>query len=243
MGYIYKITNDINGKMYIGKTELVEPEKRWKEHLHDYKTRRCEKRPLYAAMNKYGEEHFHFEIIEETDTSDYTCEREQYWINELRTYVGFKDCNGYNATLGGDGKAYLNLDEDEVIRYHTEEGCLFLSNTSKYFKVSSSTIKKILIKNNIGWFKNKDIQKAISYINNNDVIQVDPKTKFILNRFESRGEANLFMGKDKNNGAISDACSMRRGNRFAYDYLWYFGRDILQAIKEGEVTDTGLWLN
>lgn len=73
MGYIYKITNDKNGKMYIGKTELPNPEDRWKEHLNDYKKERCEKRPLYEAMNKYGVEHFHFEVIEETENSEDSC--------------------------------------------------------------------------------------------------------------------------------------------------------------------------
>ena len=243
MGYIYKITNDVNGKMYIGKTELVNPEKRWKEHLQDCKKERCEKRPLYAAMNKYGEEHFYFEVIEKTDTSDNTCEREQYWINELRTYVGFKDCNGYNATLGGDGKAYLNLDEDEVVRYHIEEAYYMATNTAKHFNVDPQTIRKILVKNNIGWLKNCDSTRMHSYLEHNSIVQVDKNTKFILNRFESKAEANYYMGKDKNNGAIYDACNMRRGHRLAYGYLWYNEKDIPKAIKDGEVIDTGLWLN
>ena len=67
MAYIYKITNDINGKSYIGKTEKNNIQERWKDHLIDYKKRRTEKRPLYSAMNKYGIEHFHIEQIEETD--------------------------------------------------------------------------------------------------------------------------------------------------------------------------------
>ena len=75
MGYIYKITNDVNGKMYIGKTERENPEDRWKEHLRGYKKERFEKRPLYYAMNKYGTEHFHFEVIEKTNTIDETCKR------------------------------------------------------------------------------------------------------------------------------------------------------------------------
>lgn len=115
MGFIYKVTNDVNGKMYVGKTEDYPPENRWKEHLKDYKRPRCEKRPFYDAIKRYGPEHFHFEVIEETED---VCEREIYWIDKLRTYVGFEDCNGYNGTLGGDGKKYLNLDEDEVIDYH-----------------------------------------------------------------------------------------------------------------------------
>ena len=46
MAYIYKITNQINGKVYIGKT-LSSIEERWKEHCKDYKREYCEKRPLY----------------------------------------------------------------------------------------------------------------------------------------------------------------------------------------------------
>lgn len=49
MAFIYKITNKINGKIYIGKT-LKTIEGRWKEHLKDYKRPRFEKRPLYSAM-------------------------------------------------------------------------------------------------------------------------------------------------------------------------------------------------
>lgn len=53
-GTIYKITNNINGKIYIGKT-IRSPETRWNEHIRNalfeqdrYNT------PLYSAMRKYG---------------------------------------------------------------------------------------------------------------------------------------------------------------------------------------------
>ena len=96
-GYIYKITNLINQKAYIGKTTST-IEKRWKEHCQDYKRRQYEKRPLYDAMNKYGIENFSIEKIEEVDINSLS-ERETYWIGYYNTYK-----NGYNATLGGDGK-------------------------------------------------------------------------------------------------------------------------------------------
>ena len=51
-------------------------------------------------MNKYGIEHFHIEIIEEIDNPE---EREIYWINVKDTYT-----YGYNATLGGDGKTFID---------------------------------------------------------------------------------------------------------------------------------------
>ena len=52
-------------------------------------------------MNKYGIEHFSAEMIEQTDSPE---EREQFWIEEYRSYGN----KGYNATMGGDGKRYLD---------------------------------------------------------------------------------------------------------------------------------------
>lgn len=55
-------------------------------------------------MNKYGSEHFHIKLIEETNNPE---ERERYWIQYYDSYH-----NGYNATLGGDGKCWLELPEE-----------------------------------------------------------------------------------------------------------------------------------
>ena len=101
MAYIYKIVNDINDKVYIGKTEKT-IEKRFKEHIHDSKRRRKEHRPLYNAMNKYGIEHFKIFPIEKVNREK-ASEREKYWIKK------YNSCEvGYNATLGGDGKSFLD---------------------------------------------------------------------------------------------------------------------------------------
>ena len=102
MGYVYKITNKINGKIYVGMSERNDESIRWKEHLSDYKYAAVHsKRPLYDAMIKYGVENFIYEIIECTDNPK---ERERYWIKQLNTYIGFENSNGYNATLGGDSR-------------------------------------------------------------------------------------------------------------------------------------------
>lgn len=109
MAYIYKITNMLNGKVYIGKTERT-VEERFKEHCRDYLRVDITNRPLYRAFSKYGIENFQVETLEETNLPE---ERERFWIEY---YQSFK--NGYNATLGGDGKKYL--DYDVIFSTYTE---------------------------------------------------------------------------------------------------------------------------
>ena len=101
MAYIYKITNQISGKSYVGKT-LQSVHQRWKGHCSD--KNRYPERPLYRAMNKYGIENFTIEEVEKCSDSE-ARDKECYWINFYDTYK-----NGYNATLGGDGISHLNYD-------------------------------------------------------------------------------------------------------------------------------------
>lgn len=103
-GSIYKITNDINDKVYIGKT-LHTIEKRFREHIKDAERREKEKRPLYSAIRKYGAEHFSVELIEKADIAELS-NREIYWISFYDAYR-----NGYNATLGGEGKTFYDYDQ------------------------------------------------------------------------------------------------------------------------------------
>ena len=101
MAYIYKITNTLNGKVYIGKTERT-VEERFKEHCRDYLRVDISNRPLYRAFSKYGIENFQVETLEETEIPE---ERERFWIEY---YQSFK--NGYNATIGGDVRKYLDYE-------------------------------------------------------------------------------------------------------------------------------------
>lgn len=89
---IYKHTNKINGKCYIGKT-CCDPEKRWK--LGSGYRRHIK---FYNAILKYGWDNFTHEILETNLTDEEAKKREIYYI---QFYDSFK--NGYNATLGGDG--------------------------------------------------------------------------------------------------------------------------------------------
>lgn len=102
MGYIYKITNRLNGKSYIGKTEFS-IQRRFQQHCKDAKKPQEQIRPLYRAMNKYGIENFFVEQLDQASDPNELANKEIYWIGRFNTYE-----NGYNATLGGDGRSYLN---------------------------------------------------------------------------------------------------------------------------------------
>jgi group I intron endonuclease len=92
---IYKITNRVNGKVYIGKTNTTIA-KRWRKHLNEAKWH--DLRHLYAAINKYGKENFTIETIEICDGSE-GGEREKYWIKH---YNSTNQSVGYNLTEGGE---------------------------------------------------------------------------------------------------------------------------------------------
>lgn len=100
MGYIYKITNQTNGKVYIGQTIRTIAE-RWKEHLEriTQKEELNEKSIQYAILQN-GVKNFTIEKLEECE-NEKLDDREIYWINYYRSYVGWEDNQGYNLTTGG----------------------------------------------------------------------------------------------------------------------------------------------
>lgn len=100
--FIYKITNKINGKIYVGKTEKS-LEARFYAHLA--KARRKVNRYLYDAMNHYGYDNFEISLIEECSTGVSLDEREKYWISNLNSLYPL----GYNMTVGGGGGNTLVL--------------------------------------------------------------------------------------------------------------------------------------
>lgn len=201
MAYIYKITNDINDKIYIGKTEFS-IEKRWKEHCKD-RLKNYENRPLYSAMNKYGVEHFHIEMIEETDCPE---EKERYWIEY---YGSFK--KGYNATKGGDGKPYL--DYELICKVYNETKNV--TKTSEIIGCSRDQVRLILDKNGI----NEQIRRENKAQNcQKPVARLDPKTNEILEVFSSIKEAyNKYPNTNKH---IPSVCKGKRKTCGGYGWKY-----------------------
>lgn len=89
-GIIYKATNKINGKSYIGKT--INFKRRKYEHKHNSNSY------FYKAMKKYGLRNFKWEIIDCALFEEILYKMEKYYIKKLKT----KFPNGYNLTDGGE---------------------------------------------------------------------------------------------------------------------------------------------
>ena len=143
---IYKITNLINNKCYIGQT-IKTAEERWKEHqAHAFGSHpNDQNKTLYQAIRKYGIENFNFEVIQDNiDTFEKLDKAEIYWIDYYNSFV-----KGYNETFGGQ-QYHKILPNKEIIEdyYKTRSA----RKTALNFGIDHSTVDDILNQNNIPRF-------------------------------------------------------------------------------------------
>ena len=103
---IYKITNKINGKTYIGQS--VNIERRFSEHKvssHNPKSL------IHKALNKYGIENFEFSIVDECEENQLD-EKEIFYIKQYNTSAP----NGYNVQFGGNDTHVVPTDDVKMIQ-------------------------------------------------------------------------------------------------------------------------------
>ena len=92
---IYKATNLVNGKVYIGQT-VRSLDERMSEHLRHSKT------IFDKALKKYGISNFRVEIIDEAQSVDELNAKERYWIDKYKSFGknGYNMCEGGSNTIG-----------------------------------------------------------------------------------------------------------------------------------------------
>lgn len=213
MGYIYKITNDINNKVYVGQTTQT-LEQRFKQHQQDAFYKKYEKRPLYSAIRKYGIEHFQISLIEECLDSELS-NREIYWI---AYYRGYED--GYNGTHGGEGKLFY--DHEKIKNKLLEHP--YPIDIAKEFGCCVDIVCQIAQKNNI-LIKNKSNEQLAQ--NKKQIHQYTKDNQYIQS-FESTvkaGEWCFNNGKCSalTSGVRSHIADVANGKRkSAYGYIWKY---------------------
>jgi group I intron endonuclease len=155
MGYIYKITNLISKKVYIGQTKK-EPEERWRGHKSTIKSGKGCCPILKNAVNKYGIENFKFEVLIICFDKD-LCKFEKEYIKKYNSITP----NGYNANEGGEvggmfkGKHHSDetkkiLSEKSRSRYMTEDSRKEHGKTVKNALQTSEKWKKAIAEGRVG---------------------------------------------------------------------------------------------
>lgn len=161
-------------------------------------------------MNKYGIENFSIEMIEETDIPE---EREKYWIE----YFGsFK--NGYNATIGGDGKPYI--DRDLVVATYNE--VLNCNEVARIMNISADSVHSILKERDVDIIPGTEVSQRV---NGKIVNQYSLDGEYIQS-FPSALAAARALGKitTTSKGASSHISAVCRGKKkSAYGYKWSWG--------------------
>lgn len=139
---IYKITNRVNGKVYIGQTVRT-LEARWRRHCTN--TSGCT--AIHEAIQKYGKENFSVEQIDVASDREELNKKEIYWIQHY-------DCiapKGYNLTFGGETTSgYVHTEDSKVKMSSVRKGKYCGENHPRFGKHHSDESKKKMSENRKG---------------------------------------------------------------------------------------------
>ena len=221
---IYKITNNVNNKIYIGKSSNIK--RRLSQYSYMIKFNLLHNSHLQASIIKYGREKFNFEILEFSNEESLN-NREKYWID---FYKSHNPNFGYNKTFGGDGlvateEIRLKISNSLIGITHSEERRLHQSESHKgktlsdETKFNQSTSQKIRFQNDNEIFKHR---LAMS---KEPIVQLELNGNFV-NEFISIREAERTT--KIHSSTISRVCKNKR--KSAGDYLWMYKKDYEQAI-------------
>lgn len=168
---LYYIKNNINNKLYIGKTSK-NIKKRFNKHL--YCVRNKINRRLYDSMNKHGLDNFSYGIIYESKSLSNPALNllEVIAINFFKSYYTE---NGYNMTKGGDGgvmspEVRKRISEKKKGQKHTEESKRKISESNKnkkYGPPSNDTKEKISKSLKNKWQNDIEYREIMTEINKN----------------------------------------------------------------------------
>lgn len=157
-------------------------------------------------MQKYGIENFSIEEIEECPIN-IVNDREKFWIETYGTYS-----SGYNATFGGDGRAYVDY-ELIVALWNKGYSGKEIHDITNY---DIATIRVAL--KNEGILNSERIQRAKEK-KSKKVIMLDKNTKQPLQIFNSITDAYEYLNKQYS-GHIAQVCAGKR--KSAYGYCWEY---------------------
>lgn len=162
-GGIYRIRNTANSKSYVGSAKCFS--KRWSKHKRMLETNTHHAKHLQAAWNLYGSGCFSFEILEIVEHSFPLVDREQFWIDKLKSAekefgyngrpraennTGHKHTDASKAKISaaGKGRRLSQTTIDRIVAANTgkkrsEQFCLDLGKRMTGHRASEATKKKM----------------------------------------------------------------------------------------------------
>ena len=226
-GGIYKLTNLINNKIYIGSTNNIKARK------SKHKNRKTNTL-ISKAIFKYGWNNFLFEILEYCD-NEKLIERENYYFDK---YKPFPENNGYNLLKTADGNGWLghnHTDESKKLMSEKKKGVIPWNKGKKGVQITSDETRKKMSENRKGeknsFYGKKHSKETIEILSNKGknresftnkkVIQIDKKTGEEIKIWNSISDASEFItGNKKNGSTISKVC--RGKSKSTLGYIWKY---------------------
>ena len=137
---LYRITNKINGKIYIGQASDLS--KRWSDHRRAVRLNKPTQ-IIHHAIIKYGIDNFEFEVIASSKSWEDANETETLLVAQYDSFIS--NGKGYNATHGGmnapKSKEWCNL-MSEINKRRFEEDPEFVEKLRKAKKIYIDDLKE-----------------------------------------------------------------------------------------------------
>lgn len=238
---IYKHTNKINGKCYIGQTCQV-PEKRWGKNGNGYRNKH---KKFWNAIKKYGWDNFTHDILYYNLSAEDANKLERQLIEK---YNSIK--NGYNISEGGSNNPshrhavyQLDIHKNIIATYDciADAERAFGVNYSHISECCKGSLRKSL---DSYWCYSEDYEAykikpksnlVRTVASGNTVFQLD-KDKNIIGEYPSYLAAtrSITRSNTKSNTAIKECCLGKRIS--SYGYYWCLASDYETFSPKGEIT-------
>lgn len=202
-GYIYKYTNPVNGKVYIGKTCNLAGRR------NQHQTKTVNRQTKFGnALKKYGIEHFEFEILATVRGDNRNSLNwglsflEIHFISLYKSHI-----KGYNCTLGGEGTVGFS---------HTEEAKYKMRNKS----ISEATRRKLSIRSRGRKLSKAHAEKLKQAVIDSRSIPVKQLSKEgkIIKIWKSAAEASRALGVHRSD--INRVCNKQR--KTSQGFIWEY---------------------
>lgn len=239
---IYIISNKINKKCYVGQS--IDIDRRFKSHINGLNGKYGHNPHFQNAWNKYGEDNFEFDILEEVEDTNILDEREIYYIS---LYNSFDQDYGYNMTPGGSMtndvyRQHLKISQrfnnskltiDDVRHIKLSMACLIdREELSKKYGISRKVLTQISMGKSYGYV-NPELNE---YIHNLKQKMIDERNKGILKLFDRGYRIIDIINKMELSESIVSKCVHKYRsvpNRFYNDKRIKVYEEIMNLYNQG----------